>query len=82
MPLRRYRSPSVSDTRGELGHRSGEADGGGRAAGALVAGLDLGSHLGEHADQFMQLVLGHWDGPGITLVVEREGELHEVELDW
>lgn len=50
--------------------------------GVLVAGLDIGSHLGEHADQFMQLVLGHWDGPGVTLLVERDGEELEVELDW
>jgi len=50
--------------------------------GVLVGGLDIGSHLGEHADKFMQLVLGHWDGPGITLVVERDGEELEVELDW
>ena len=50
--------------------------------GILIAGLDLSSQAGENADQFMNLVLGHWDGPGITLVIDRDGEAHEVELDW
>jgi hypothetical protein len=55
---------------------------GDRVEGVLLAGLDIGGHLGEHADQFMQLVLGHWDGPGVSLLVERDGEEFEVDLDW
>lgn len=55
---------------------------GDEVTGLLIAGLDLGGNLGESADQLMQLVLGHWDGPGITLIVERDGEEYEVELDW
>lgn len=55
---------------------------GDRVEGVLVAGLDIGSHLGEHAETFMQLVLGHWDGPGVTLLLDRDGEALELELDW
>ena len=50
--------------------------------GVLIAGLDIGSYLGDRADQVMQIVLGHWDGPGVTLLVERDGESVEVPLDW
>ena len=55
---------------------------GDRVDGLLLAGMDIGGVLGEHADRVMQLVLGHWDGPGVTLLVDREGELVEVPLDW
>lgn len=55
---------------------------GDEVTGLLIAGLDLGEKLGDDADKLLQLVLGHWDGPGITLLVERDGEEYEVELDW
>jgi len=55
---------------------------GDEVTGLLIAGLDLGSKLGDDADKLLQLVLGHWDGPGITLLVERDGQEQEVELDW
>ena len=50
--------------------------------GMLLAGFDMSSTLGRDPDKLVQLVLGHWDGPGVTLLVERDGEEHEVELDW
>ncbi|HCH61938.1 MAG TPA: hypothetical protein DFR83_03975, partial [Deltaproteobacteria bacterium] len=55
---------------------------GDRIEGVLVAGLDIGSYLGDRADRVMQMVLGHWDGPGVTLVVERDGDTFELPLDW
>ena len=55
---------------------------GDRVEGLLLGGLDIGSYLGNRADTMLQMVLGHWDGPGVTLLVEREGETYEVPLDW
>ncbi len=55
---------------------------GDEVTGLLIAGLDLSEKLGDNADKMLKLVLGHWDGPGITLLVERDNEAYEVELDW
>jgi hypothetical protein len=50
--------------------------------GVLIAGFDVGSMLGELEPDLTRLVLGQWDGPGVTLVVDREGERVEVPLEW
>ena len=53
-----------------------------RVAGILVAGVDISSYLGDRADMAVQLLLGHYGGPGVTLVVDRDGSQLEVPLDW
>lgn len=50
--------------------------------GVLIAGFDVGTMLGELEPDLTRLVLGQWDGPGVTLVVDREGERIEVPLEW
>jgi hypothetical protein len=50
--------------------------------GVLIAGFDMGTMLGELEPDLTRLVLGQWDGPGVTLVVDREGERVEVPLEW
>lgn len=64
---------------------------GDHVTGVLIGGFDLSGPLGPEGGTFMRAVLGHWDGPGVTLVVEREvedddGEVVfeelEVALDW
>jgi len=46
-----------------------------------VGGLDLDVLEGGHS-RLTRLLLGHWDGPGITLVVDRDGQELEVPLEW
>lgn len=50
--------------------------------GLLLGGFDLSGVAGGHSPELTRLVLGHWDGPGVTLIVEREGEEREVPLEW
>ncbi len=51
--------------------------------GVRLAGLDLGSSFGGKGALINRFVLGHWDGPGVTLVVRGEdGEEELVPLDW
>jgi hypothetical protein len=50
--------------------------------GVRIAGFDLPEALGERKQALTRLVLGHWDGPGVTLVVDRDGDRQEVPLDW
>jgi hypothetical protein len=50
--------------------------------GVRIAGFDVSSALGEYDATFTRLVLGHWDGPGVTLVVEGEDGEELVPLDW
>jgi hypothetical protein len=52
-----------------------------RVLGVSLAGFDLTS-LGDDGAAVSRLVLGHWDGPGITLRVQRAGEEVDVPLDW
>ena len=46
-----------------------------------VGGLDLDVLEGGDS-RLTRLLLGHWDGPGITLVVDRDGQEVEVPLEW
>lgn len=52
-----------------------------RVLGVSVAGFDLAA-WGEDGAAVSRLVLGHWDGPGISLTVQRDGEEVDVPLDW
>lgn len=55
---------------------------GDRVVGVRIAGFDVDDALGEHREAFTRMVLGHYDGPGVTLVVEGgEGE-ELVPLEW
>jgi hypothetical protein len=55
---------------------------GDRVVGVRIAGFDVDDALGEHREMFTRMVLGHYDGPGVTLVVEGgEGE-ELVPLEW
>ena len=49
--------------------------------GVQVGGLDLDMFEGADS-KVSRVLLGHWDGPGITLVVDRAGEELEVPLEW
>lgn len=55
---------------------------GDEVSGVLIGGVDLAAMVGASGGDLTRLVLGHWDGPGVTLVVEREDGTHEVPLDW
>jgi predicted metalloprotease with PDZ domain len=51
--------------------------------GVLLGGFDLSSAMGEDGAEFARAVLGHWDGPGVTLVVRgADGGEEEVPLEW
>jgi hypothetical protein len=51
--------------------------------GVLVGGFDMSSAMGEHGQDFTRALLGHWDGPGVTLVVRSpDGGEEEVPLEW
>ena len=54
---------------------------GDQVAGIQLAGFDLTGMAGGDP-RLARAVLGHWDGPGVTLVVERDGEQIEVPLEW
>ncbi len=54
-----------------------------QVVGVLVGGFDMSSAMGEHGQDFTRALLGHWDGPGVTLVVRSpDGEEEEVPLEW
>lgn len=51
--------------------------------GVRLAGIDLGSSIGSKGAEISRFVLGHWDGPGVSLVVKGpSGEEELVPLDW
>ena len=54
---------------------------GDRVEGVTVMGLDVGEVLPGLEDQVLDFVLEHYSGPGVGLVVDRDGERVEVELD-
>ncbi len=60
----------------------GGLEAGDEVTGVLLAGFDVVGMAGDDAPEITRFILGHWDGPGVTLVVEREGEELEVPLDW
>ena len=49
--------------------------------GIEMAGVDLSGIVGE-GDDLVRFILGSWDGPGITLIVEHEGEPLVLPLVW
>ncbi len=54
-----------------------------QVVGVLVGGFDIAGAVGEDGAPFARAVLGHWDGPGVTLVVRNpDGSEEEVPLDW
>ncbi|MFN7146674.1 MAG: hypothetical protein ACK4YP_23065, partial [Myxococcota bacterium] len=56
---------------------------GDEVVGVLVAGFDVTSGMGSRGGDFARAVLGHWDGPGVTLVVRSaDGGEEEVPLEW
>ena len=55
---------------------------GDRVTGVLLGGFDLSGVAQGREDQLMRAILGAWDGPGVTLVVDREGEEFEIPLEW
>lgn len=61
----------------EAGLASGDA-----VVGLKVAGFALPRSLGSRGQALTRAVLAHWDGPGVSLVVERDGEEQDVPLDW
>ena len=47
----------------------------------IVLGFDSTALPPELSEQLAAGLLGHWGGPGVDLVIEREGVLMEVELE-
>lgn len=54
---------------------------GDRVVGVTLMGMDLGSWMPGLEDQLLDAVLEHYSGPGVGLVVERDGETVEIDLD-
>lgn len=51
--------------------------------GVQIAGFELSAALGDYGDLLTRAVIGHWDGPGVTLVVESpDGGEELVPLEW
>jgi hypothetical protein len=50
--------------------------------GLRVGGFDLPRGMGERGQAITRAILGHWDGPGVSLVVDRGDGEKEVPLDW
>ena len=67
---------SAHSPAGDAGLREGDV-----LVGVELAGFDLTGLEGGDVD-LARFVLGNWDGPGITLLVEQEGEPLEIPLDW
>jgi hypothetical protein len=55
---------------------------GDRVVNLEVAGFALTAQLGEAHGPMIRTLLGNWPGPGVLLVVERNGEDVSVPLDW
>lgn len=56
---------------------------GDEVTGVLVAGFDVTSGMGSRGGDIARAILGHWDGPGVTLVVRgADGGEEEVPLEW
>ena len=54
---------------------------GDQVAGVQLAGFELTGISGGDTG-LARTILGRWDGPGVTLLVEPEGERVEVPLGW
>ena len=50
--------------------------------GIMVAGVELSGMGGVSMPSLARLLLGNYDGPGITVLVEQDGEPLEVSLEW
>ncbi|MDP2309572.1 MAG: carboxypeptidase regulatory-like domain-containing protein [Pseudomonadota bacterium] len=62
----------------DAGLEPGEA-----VTGVLLGGFDVTSAMGEHGMDAARAILGHWDGPGVTLVVRAaDGSEEKVPLEW
>ena len=60
----------------ERGLRAGDA-----VVGVTLLGFDSTTLPAEFSEKMAEGLLGHWGGPGIGLVIERDGVLMDVELD-
>ncbi len=60
----------------EAGLESGDT-----LVGVTVMGIDVGEYLPGMESQVLDAVLEHYSGPGVGLVVDRDGERFEVPLD-
>ena len=61
----------------EAGLREGD-----EIEGIQLAGFDLSGALGGDGPDLGRLLLGSWDGPGVSLTVNRDGEPVDVPLSW
>lgn len=61
----------------DAGLRPGDA-----IVGIMVAGVELSGMGGVSMPSLARLLLGNYDGPGITVLVEQDGEPLEVSLEW
>ena len=46
-----------------------------------MGGMDLGEMMPGMSDEITDAVLDHWGGPGVGLVVDRDGERVDVPLE-
>ncbi len=60
----------------EAGLETGDA-----LVGVTVMGIDVGEYLPGLESQVLDAVLEHYSGPGVGLVVDRDGERIEIELE-
>lgn len=50
--------------------------------GLTVGGINLDELPGDAGPALSRLVLGYWNGPGVTMLVDQDGDLAEVPLEW
>jgi len=76
-----------TDDAGRLVVQSVDAEGGAAAGGleegdvvvgVTIAGMDIGEVMPGLADEITDSVLDHWGGPGVGLVVERDGQREAI----
>lgn len=96
--LRSSRAPALETNGFSLGMEDGELvvedvrpgspadeagmEPGDRVVTALMGGIDLFDEARKGETALTMTILSHWGGPGITLVLERDGEEVEVPLAW
>jgi protocatechuate 3,4-dioxygenase beta subunit len=65
----------------ESGAARGGLEEGDVVVGVTIGGVNVGEMMPSMADEVTDAVLDHWGGPGVGLVVEREGEQVTVPLE-
>ncbi len=59
----------------DAGLRSGDI-----VVGVLIGGMDIGALLPIPSEMLLEAVLEHYPGPGVSLVVDRDGKEHTIDL--